>query len=228
MNFKPTKNPHLKVLQGNYPNEIVQVIADNAAKQKLERVQILDVGGGKGWGKILYSQSWIDYYALDINSDKNRDKNITYVKGDITDLKLTSKLDQTYDVIFTKDTFEHILNPWDATQNILNLLNENGLFIFLAPFKWRYHSSPYDTYRYTHTGAQYMFERLGGMKKKYAGYIKFDQVRTAGFWPNKKDWTFDHTPFTSPIETIYVGQKQKNYKFDITNLDSDFDWTHGK
>ena len=133
MNFKPTKNPHLKVLQGDYANEIVQAIADNAAKQKLERVQILDVGGGKGWGKILYSKSWIDYYALDINSDKNRDKNITYVKGDITDLKLTSKLDQTYDVIFTKDTFEHILNPWDATQNILNLLNENGLFIFFSP-----------------------------------------------------------------------------------------------
>ena len=140
MNFIPTQNPHLKVLQGDYAKEIVQVIADNAIKQKLERVQILDVGGGKGWGEVLYRQSWIDYYALDINSDKNRDKNITYVKGDITDLKLTNELNQTYDVIFTKDTFEHILNPWDATQNILNLLNENGLFIFLAPFKWRYHS----------------------------------------------------------------------------------------
>ena len=118
MNFIPTQNPHLKVLQGDYAKEIVQVIADNAIKQKLERVQILDVGGGNGWGEVLYRQSWIDYYALDINSDKNRDKNITYVKGDITDLKLTNELNQTYDVIFTKDTFEHILNPCDATQNI--------------------------------------------------------------------------------------------------------------
>ena len=36
MNFIPTQNPHLKVLQGDYAKEIVQVIADNAIKQKLD------------------------------------------------------------------------------------------------------------------------------------------------------------------------------------------------
>jgi len=228
MNLKDTMNPHLKFQQGEYSADILKMIKKNMEERGLKKIKLLDVGGGKGWGKLLYEKPFIDYYVLDINSDEKRDENITYIKGDITNSNLIGNINHKFDIIFTKDTFEHILNPWDSTQNILDLLNENGLFIFLAPFKWRYHASPYDTYRYTHTGAQYMFERLGGLKRIYAGYINFYHINTPGFWGNKKDWTFDHKPFTNPIETIYVGERVNGYEFKTENLDSDFDWKHEK
>jgi hypothetical protein len=53
-----------------------------------------------------------------------------------------------------------------ATNNIIKLLKNKGIFIFFAPFSWRYHPVPYDTYRYTHTGVRYLFERFGKIKKK--------------------------------------------------------------
>ena len=85
MNFKPTQNPHLEILEGDYAREIIQAIANNAVERGLKRIRILDIGGGKGWGATLYNQDWIDYYALDINSDEDREESITYVKGDIND-----------------------------------------------------------------------------------------------------------------------------------------------
>ena len=66
------------------------------------------------------------------------------------------------------------------------------------------------------------------MKKLHAGYIKFHHIKTSGFWPNKKDWTFDNKPFINPSETLYVGKRIKDYVFKEENLDSDFSWNHKK
>lgn len=224
--LKGTDNPHLKLMSGNYDKFIVDHINNNRKGRSLEKVKVLDIGGGKGWGKALYEKDWIEYYALDLNSNINRDGKINYIKGDITDAELN--LTEKFDIVFTKDTFEHILNPWDATQNVLNSLKDGGLFVFLAPFSWRYHATPYDTYRYTHVGAQYLFERLGGMKMVESGYIRFPKVKTAGFWKNKKDRTFDSKPFVDPIGTVYIGKRDFKHQFDTSDLDNDFDWKHEK
>lgn len=219
-----TNNPHLKVLsKGNLDNYIITNIKSYMIENKLSKINLLDVGGGKGWGKILYGKDYINYYALDLNSS-HTDNKITFIKGDITENNLDLKL--KFDIIFTKDTFEHILNPWDATQNILNHLKNNGLLIFLAPFSWRYHASPYDTYRYTHTGTQYLFERLGGLKKIQSGYINFGNIN--GFWKNKKDSTMDKNPFPKCLEVIYIGKRDITHQFNKDDLDSDFSWKHLK
>lgn len=171
---------------------------------------------------MLYERSDIDYYTLDLNSKRNTQTNITFIQGDITDQNLN--LDHNFDIIFTKDTFEHILNPWDSTKNIIKYLNNTGIFIFIAPFSWRYHSSPYDTYRYTHTGAQYMFERLGKLKKKLSGYILSGPNQ--GFWKNKKDFTVNNKSFKENQSVLYIGVKNDMYEFDINNLDCDSSMNH--
>jgi len=217
-----TNNPHLKLLPHKKLNSFILNNIKNYMKNNNKTsITLLDVGGGKGWGKVLYNNSFIKYYALDLNSSHTNNK-ITFIKGDITENNLD--LGIKFDIIFTKDTFEHILNPWDATKNILNHLENNGLFIFLAPFSWRYHASPYDTYRYTHTGVQYLFERLGGLKKIHSGYINFGNIK--GFWKNKKDHTIDGKPFPKCLEVIYIGQRDITHKFNKNELDSDFSWKH--
>ncbi len=190
-------------------------------KNNINKIKLLDIGGGKGWGKILYTNKNIDYYCLDLKETKREDY-ITYIKGDITDKNL--ELDNKFDIIFSKDTFEHILNPWDATENLKKLLKNNGLILFFVPFSWRYHASPYDTYRYTHTGLQYLIERLGEIKKINAGYIKFGNIN--GFWKNCKDHTINRKPHDNCLESFYIGIKDEKYKFNIEDLDSDFSWDH--
>ena len=217
-----SKNPHLKIIE-NLENIIIENIIELKATLNKDKLKLLDIGGGRGWGKILYNRSDIQYYALDLNL-QNKDKKINYIRGDITYKDLN--LNNTFDIIFTKDTFEHILNPWDSTQNILNHLNNKGLFIFIAPFSWRYHASPYDTYRYSHTGVQYLFERLGKLKKKLSGYVIFPSNR--GFWKNKKDHTLTGGLFKENQETVYIGIKDDTHKFNINDLDKDLSTNHNQ
>jgi hypothetical protein len=63
------------------------------------------------FGKVLFEKDYIDYYCLDLNIKRNEDK-ITYIQGDITNINLNINMD--FNIIFSKDTFEHILNPWDG------------------------------------------------------------------------------------------------------------------
>lgn len=220
-NIRKTSNPHLNIIL-NHEKLILDEIFRLKIKLKKDKLKLLDIGGGRGWGKILYQRNDIDYYALDLNTKRNNEKNITFIQGDITDQNL--KLDHTFDIIFTKDTFEHILNPWDSTKNIITYLIDKGLFIFMAPFSWRYHASPYDTYRYTHTGVQYLFERLGKIKKKLSGYVIFTPNK--GFWKNMKDATLDNKNFKECQEVLYIGIKDESYTFNINSLDSDMSINH--
>lgn len=220
-----TYNPHLYVTKQNgsiaIHNIVLNLINQYIKKNNIKKINLLDIGGGKGWGEILYKNKYINYYCLDLKETK-RDNNINYIKGDITDKNLF--LDMKYDIIFSKDTYEHILNPWDSTENLVKLLKNNGLILFFVPFSWRYHASPYDTYRYTHTGLQYIIERLGKIKKINSGYIKFGNIN--GFWKNKKDHTIDKKPHLNCLESFYIGIKDENHVFNKQDLDCDFSWKH--
>ena len=213
-----TNNPHLKIL--NHPkllNEVLNILTNNFTK----KISILDIGGGRGFGNIFIN-NYIDYNILDLNIQKSSNDKIKYIQGDITSKNLD--LGQKFDLIFTKDTYEHILNPWDSTDNVINHIKEGGLFFFIAPFSWRYHASPYDTFRYSHTGVQYLFERNNKLKKIVSGYSK--KVSIKGFWENKKDFTLDNKPFTDSIVSIYIGQKDSSYIFNKSVLDVDLSPKH--
>ena len=178
---------------------------------------VLDIGGGRGES---FKAGKANYYTLDIAKHNNK----RFIQGDITSSDL--KIDIKFDVIVTKDTFEHILNPWDATQNILNLLVEGGLFFCSAPFNWRFHPSPYDTYRYTHQGLKYLFERNGSLQEVSSGYIhQYDQ--TKGRWKNRLDhWPASNNTHRDCISSYYVGRKDSSKVFDISEIYGDFSLEH--
>ena len=220
-----TKNPHLYKCKKSGSDAIadlvLHMINEYIKKTKKTEINLLDIGGGKGWGSVLYKKKNINYYCLDLKESK-RTVDINYIKGDITNVNLEMNI--KFDIIFSKDTFEHILNPWDATSNFIKFLENDGFILIFTPFSWRYHASPYDTYRYTHTGLQYITERLGKIKKIKAGYINFGNIN--GFWKNKKDHTMDGKPHLNCIESFYIGIKDENYLFSKNNLDSDLSWDH--
>lgn len=222
--MQPTANPHLLYLPSK---QMVPQINHhiNAVKQRLAltTVDVLDIGGGgSGTGMRLFgTRTDVRFHILDLRclSDTER---CTFYQGDITDPALA--VDKKFDIVLTMDTFEHILNPWDATTNMKKLLKDNGRLIFIAPFAWRYHPVPYDLYRYTHTGARYLFERLGGMACIEAGYVIAGNI--GGRWKNKKDATSDGGRFAKCTNTFYVAERDSNKQFDLKELDSDFDDFH--
>jgi hypothetical protein len=216
VSFKNSRNTHLKILDSSIEYLVNEIII-NILRTK-ETVRVINVGGGyvKPVESFLSSHPSVDYYCLDIDTTRlSASKNI--IQGDITSSELS--IDQKFDFIYTKDTFEHILNPWDATRNIKNLLNQNGYILCIAPFSWRYHACPLDTYRYTHTGLRYIFERLNSIEHIFSGYIKLRPNR--GWYKSKTDVTLDGSDFTENIETIYVGKKNNSHIFNIKSLDLD-------
>ena len=74
MNYiKNTLNPHLNIIS-NYENLILEEILNLKKKLIKDKLKLLDIGGGRGWGKILYQRNDIDYYALDLNTKRNNEK----------------------------------------------------------------------------------------------------------------------------------------------------------
>jgi len=193
---------------------------NNAIKNQINKLNnnqnVLDIGGGRG---KTFKTGVANYYVLDLSSHNDK---MTIV-GDITSKNL--KIDKKFDLIISKDTFEHILNPWDATDNILDLLNEGGLFFCSVPFNWRFHPSPYDAYRYSHQGLKYLFERNGKLEELYSGYIHYyNNVR--GFWGNRYDYWPINNIHKDCICSFYVGKKNNLKQFDINEIKGDFSHDH--
>ena len=214
---KDTVNPLMSYV---YPDELYGVISKLISNKATDgKIDLLDIGGGRG---KTFNSNKVNYYVLDLNSHNDE----FFIQGDITDENL--EIDRIFDVIITKDTFEHILNPWDSVENIKNLLKEGGIFICIAPFSWRFHPSPYDCYRYSHQGLKFMFEHKGQMQELDSGYVYYYN-HVKGFWKNKCDfWPFSNNNYNDCVCAYYIGVKDNNKKFDLSDIKGDFSLKHDK
>lgn len=211
--LKNTENPEIKSVS---PNNIYSAIDKVFAS--VDNPYILDIGGGRGHN---FKKNIKNYYILDLNTKNDSDN---FILGDITSSNL--KLDKEFDFIISKDTFEHILNPWDATLNIVNNLKEGGYFICIVPFAWRFHPSPYDAYRYSHQGLKFLFEHKDKLEEVVSGYIYYYNT-VKGFWSNKLDtWPFGNKSFIDNVCSFYIGKKNSNKKFNINEFRKDPSFTH--
>jgi len=209
---KNSRNPMMKLYN---VDEFYQDI--NKLFHSYESLDILDIGGGRG---RTFDTVNSNYHVFDLNHHNSKN----FIKGDITDPKLS--VNKQFDIIFTKDTFEHILNPWEATDNIKKLLKEKGVFICIAPFSWRFHPSPYDAYRYSHQGLKYIFEHKNNIKEIESGYI-YAIDKTKGTWPNKYDsWIAPDGVYKDCVSAFYIGIKDSNYIFNKNIIVADTSLNH--
>lgn len=101
-------------------------------------------------GKFFELECW----NLDIDDDKHPNTII----ADITNCPQIK--DNSFDFIYSIDTFEHIKEPWKASKEIIRILKPNGLICIIAPFSWRYHCSPIDYWRFTPQCLMFLFKDL--------------------------------------------------------------------
>ncbi|MEM8530684.1 MAG: class I SAM-dependent methyltransferase [Chloroflexota bacterium] len=63
-----------------------------------------------------------------------------------------------FDTVLSNQTLEHVEEPHTAVQEMARVLKPGGHLILTAPQTWRLHEQPYDFYRYTRYGLQYLLE----------------------------------------------------------------------
>jgi SAM-dependent methyltransferase len=111
-----------------------------------------------------------NYYGLDLEP---ADEEEQVLSGDICSddfIETYRRFSGTFDVAYSNNVFEHLRRPWVATRNILDLLKPGGSCITIAPFSLRYHESPEDHFRYTHTGLVALFEEHAPVETVLSGY----------------------------------------------------------
>jgi SAM-dependent methyltransferase len=62
----------------------------------------------------------------------------------------------SFDTVFSTQTLEHVEQPHLAVAEMSRVLRPGGYLILTAPQSWRLHEKPYDFFRYTRFGLQYL------------------------------------------------------------------------
>ena len=150
-------------------------------------LRFLDVGGGDGrlryllgqtghtfFDPALYERSLAafrakySYHAVDLSPGGE-----SVLAGDVCSeafLADHAAFAGSFDVVYSNNVFEHLPKPWIAAANLYALLRPGGVCITLVPFSVRYHESPGDYFRYTHTAIPHLFRLAGPVEVLESGY----------------------------------------------------------
>jgi SAM-dependent methyltransferase len=108
----------------------------------------LDLGGSKGMLRQPLQERGYHYINLDIEHFENREPSLV---GDAHRLPFKNN---TVDLVVSKDTLEHFVEPWVVVKEVHRVLKVGGQFIILVPFMHPFHGN--DFYRYSPLGLEHL------------------------------------------------------------------------
>ncbi|MFL5804450.1 MAG: class I SAM-dependent methyltransferase [Roseiflexaceae bacterium] len=130
-----------------------ELVGDIIASSGYARGRLLDVGCGN-----RPYEPWLrdvgEYVGLDVNYQTGSPT----VSGFAYALPFAAS---SFDTVFSTQTLEHVEAPHLAVAEMVRVLRPGGYLILTAPQTWRLHEQPYDFYRYTRYGLQYLLEQNG-------------------------------------------------------------------
>jgi SAM-dependent methyltransferase len=109
---------------------------------------VLDLGGGTGI--LRQSLQGQGHYYINLDSRRFEHGEPSLI-GDAHRLPFK---DATLDMVVSKDTLEHFLEPWVAVKEVHRVLKEGGQFIIWVPFMHPFHGD--DFYRYSPLGLRHL------------------------------------------------------------------------
>jgi ubiquinone/menaquinone biosynthesis C-methylase UbiE len=69
--------------------------------------------------------------------------------------------DSSFDVVVCTQVLEHVPEPLQALREFQRVLRTGGALIVTVPFLWEEHETPFDYYRYTRYGIEYLLRQAG-------------------------------------------------------------------
>lgn len=82
--------------------------------------------------------------------------------------------DHAADCVVTFDVLEHVAEPGRMLAESWRILQPGGILMISVPFQWWVHEAPWDFYRYTRHGLEYLLGK--------AGFADVQVQATTGFW----------------------------------------------
>jgi SAM-dependent methyltransferase len=113
---------------------------------------VLDLGGNKGMLRQPLQKRGYHYINLDVHRFENGEPSLI---GDAHHLPFK---DAALDVVVSKDTLEHFLEPGIAANEVHRVLKEGGRFVIWVPFMHPFHGD--DFYRYSPLGLRHLLKNF--------------------------------------------------------------------
>jgi 2-polyprenyl-3-methyl-5-hydroxy-6-metoxy-1,4-benzoquinol methylase len=117
--------------------------------------KLLDAGCGAMPFKAALTNLVDEYHSIDI---ERKVPEVDFV-GDLQDMKGVA--DESYDVILCTEVLEHVPQPEKLIVEVWRVLKSRGKFILSVPHLSRLHDEPFDYYRFTKHGLQFLLEQNG-------------------------------------------------------------------
>jgi len=67
----------------------------------------------------------------------------------------------TFDAVVCTEVLEHVAEPSDFLREVERVMRPGAVLLLTTPQTWGLHEEPYDFYRYTKYGLQYLFRKAG-------------------------------------------------------------------
>jgi len=159
--------------------------------------------GGRGIANHVSNENFWGFKYNNINIE-NPDNCPRTIVGDITKCDIP---DNSYDFIYSMDTFEHIKEPWKAAKEIARILKPRGIVVIVTLFSWRYHPAPIDYWRFSPHCLNFLFSDLQCIEANWD--IKNRRTPYQGSSPDDSDiCPEDHFgPWEENWRVYYIGQK---------------------
>lgn len=117
--------------------------------------RVLIIGAGGRINRLLEKYAEINGFeilSIDIDEKKRPDIFADLCTHDFGELK--------FDVVVMGEVLEHLHSPHLAIKRIHNALRPNGKLIITVPFIFPIHDRPYDYYRYTRYGLEFLLREF--------------------------------------------------------------------
>lgn len=82
--------------------------------------------------------------------------------------------DNYADTVTSFQVMEHLPEPDFFLSECYRILRKGGRLIITVPFMWAVHEAPYDYFRYTRYGLEYLLKKQG--------FIEIEIIEVTGFW----------------------------------------------
>jgi len=125
------------------------------AVKKYAKGKVLDLGCGNKPYEEMFKGVAAEYIGCDIVQSDLKKVDIIC---EVTKIPL---LDSSFDTVFSTQVIEHVEDHNALLKEAYRLLKPGGHIIVSGPMYWHLHEEPYDYFRFTKHGFQYILEKSG-------------------------------------------------------------------
>ena len=185
----PYAPPEIFMHQKSY-DQMARIVGQYlAADREITRreLEILDVGSldiNGSYRKLFDSNPKWHYVGADAQGGSNVDVVLDW------DYKWTEIQDESFDVVISGQTLEHVEAPWLAAKAMERVCRKDGLYVVIVPSRCDYHPYPLDCWRIFPDGMRYLMTKISSFSEIECQMFEYelDGVRVA--------------------DTVFVGRKK--------------------